>query len=177
MRWRVSGASMKWFKKLFPPSEGERINTITIKRDDIIKIQINDTVGDESFINDDIRIDVDVIKNTAKFEHPNFLYDQYIYDVSLPFNPLDDIAKKSLSEIKELDRILYDKNTHMAEVTELPTVEPYVLTIFERSGTTHTFTDGTTKIRVNGNVVVIPFWDKYRLKMRGINNGIRYSAL
>ena len=160
---------MKWFKRLFPPIGGERINTITIKRNDIIKIKINDNVGTVSFINDDIKIDVKVIKNTCKFEHPNLNYDQYIYDVTIPFNPLDDVAKRALNEIKELDWILYSKESGMSEVLRLPPVKPYVLTIFDRYGAMHTFTDGNTKISIKDNVIVIPFWGKYRLKR--INNG------
>ncbi len=157
---------MKWFKRLFPPIGGERINTITIKRNDIIKIKINDKVGTVSFINDDIKIDVKVIKNTCKFEFPKLRYDQYIYDVTIPLYPLDDVAKKTLNEIKKLDWILYSKEAGVAEVMRLKHVEPYALTIFETGGTTHTFKGGGTKIRINDNVVVISFWDKYRLKMR-----------
>ncbi len=162
---RVSRSVIKWFKRLFPPIDGERIKTITIKSNDIIKIQINDTVGDESFINDDIKIDVRVFKNTGKFEYPSLHYNQYIYDVTIPFNPLDDVAKRALSRIKELDWILYSKDAGMAEVLRLNRVDPYALTLFERSGTTHTFTAGSTKIRINDNVVVISF-DKYKVKMR-----------
>ena len=159
---------MKWFKKIFPPVDGERINTITIKKSDIAAIHINHAVGTSSFITDDIKIETNVIRDVGIFEYPGFRYDKYIHHVFLSLNFIDRANNASIAEIsyiKEVDRILYSKDVHIAETMRLPAVESYTLKIFETGGTTHTFDGGSNEIRSIDNKIEIEF-DKYRLRKR-----------